>query len=373
MSTDTNSSNTKSKPLVIITGCSGLIGTRIIASLKDDHTVVGLDVVEPESEPQSWTWLRCDLTDDDSVEDALEQIRKRFGSDVASVVHLAAYYDFSGEPSPMYSKLTVEGTRRLIRGLQSFNSVGQFIFSSSLLAMKPADDTDEALTEESPAQGEWDYPRSKLEAERALETDRGAIPVVIHRIAGVYDEGGHSLPITQHIRRIYEKQAESIVFPGDPDKGQAFVHLDDLVDCFCKTIEKRGELEDWEVFLIAEPDVVSYEGLQNLIGELVHGKEWPTIRIPKAAAKAGAWVKDKLTREDDFIKPWMVDMADDHYPVEIERAHNRLAWDPQHRLRDTLPEMIKRLQRDPRAWYERNDLPLTRSMRRAKEKAGSRA
>lgn len=371
MPPDTNDNNMKHKPLVVVTGCSGLIGTRIIESLRDGYEVVGLDIVEPDQEPRGWTWIECDLTDDESVDSALEQIRERFGGDIASVIHLAAYYDFSGDPSPMYDKLTVGGTRRLIERLQSFESVGQFVFSSSLLAMKPAEDTGEELTEESPTQGEWEYPRSKLEAERVLKHRHGEIPVVVHRIAGVYDESGHSLPITQHIRRIYEKQPESIVFPGDPEKGQAFVHLDDVVDCFAKTIEKRGELADWEVFLIAEPDVVSYEELQNLIGELMHDKEWPTIRIPKAAAKAGAWVKDKLTREDAFIKPWMVDMADDHYPVEIERAHEQLSWEPRHRLRDTLPEMVERLQSDPRRWYEQNSLPLPRSLRRAG--AGSHA
>ncbi len=373
MTTDTNNRNTKKQPLVVVTGCSGLIGSKLIDSLKDRHTVVGLDIAEPDPEPQGWTWVRCDLTDDESVDNALDQIRESHGSDIASVIHLAAYYDFSGEPSPMYDRLTVGGTRRLIERLQSFDSVEQFIFSSSLLAMKPAEDTDEELTEESPTRGEWDYPKSKLEAERVLKQHRGEIPVVVHRIAGVYNESGHSLPITQHIRRIYEKQLESIFFPGDPEKGQAFVHLDDVVDCFGKTVEKRADLEGWEVFLIAEPDVMSYDELQDEIGELVHGKEWPTIRIPKAAAKAGAWVKDKLTREDAFIKPWMVDMADDHYSVEIERAIDRLLWDPRHRLRDTLPEMIERLHRDPRRWYEQNNLPLPRSLRRSEAGSGARA
>jgi len=42
--------------------------------------------------------------------------------------------------------------------------------------------------------------------------------------------------------------------------------------------------------------------------------------------------------------------------VEIERARKRLGWEPTHRLRDTLGEMISRLKRDPRRWYEMNQL-----------------
>lgn len=361
--------STNDKPLVVVTGSCGLIGMRLIDTLKSDYRIVGLDVVEPEEMPEEWTLLNCDLTDDRSVDEALEKLRAEFGNEIASVIHLAAYYDFSGEPSEMYKKLTVDGSRRLIEKLQSFDRVEQFVFASSLLAMKPVEDAEGKLTEASPTHGEWDYPQSKLEAERALKESRGHIPVVIHRIAGVYDDFGHSLPITQHIRRIYEKQLESFLFPGDATKGQAFVHLDDLIKCFRLTIEKRQELEAWEVFLIAEPEVMSHEELQDAIGDLIHGTEWPTIRIPKSAAKTGAWVKEKISGEDVFIKPWMIDLADDHYPVEIERARKRLDWEPSERLQTTLPTIIEFLQRDPQQWYAVNNLPLPRALRR-KERAG---
>lgn len=353
------------KPLILITGCSGLIGSRIIEVLAPEYRIIGLDIAVPADMPEDGLYVECDLTEGASVDSALGRVRREAGPWVASVIHLAAYYDFSGESSPMYEKLTVEGTRRLMDGLHKhFDAVEQVVFSSSLLAMKPAEDTDEALTERSPTRGEWDYPQSKLEAERVLREHQGEIPVVVHRVAGVYDEDGHSLPITQHIRRIYEKQLESFLFPGDPTHGQAFVHLDDLVTCFRRTVDHRKSLDRWEVFLIAEPEVMSHEELQDVIGELVHGREWPTIRIPKSAAKAGAWAKEKISAEDAFIKPWMIDLADDHYPVEIRRARERLGWEPQHRLRDTLPAMIDGLKRNPKAWYERNNLTMPASVER---------
>jgi hypothetical protein len=77
------------------------------------------------------------------------------------------------------------------------------------------------------------------------------------------------------------------------------------------------------------------------------------------AAKIGAWVQDKLASDDEpsFIKPWMVDLADQHYPVEIDRARAKLEWEPRHRLRHTLPEMIRRLKQAPARWYRENGLP----------------
>ena len=79
-----------------------------------------------------------DLTSDDSVWEAFERVRYAYGDRIACVVHLAAYYDFSGEPSPLYDKITVRGTERLLRGLQGFR-VGQFVFSSTMLVHAPTE------------------------------------------------------------------------------------------------------------------------------------------------------------------------------------------------------------------------------------------
>jgi len=337
----------------LITGSTGLIGSRICAELREDYEVIGLDRDEPKDGGPD-LWLEGDLTDDGSVAAALTRLREQRGPAIASVIHLAAYYDFSGEPSPLYDELTVEGTRRMLRELQDFH-VEQFVFSSSLLVQRSAPD-DTPLDESSPLEAEWEYPRSKIDAERVIREEHGKIPAVLLRIAGVYDEDGHSLPIGQQMRRIYEKRLESYLFPGDPDHGQSFVHLDDLVRCFRATVEHRGSLNELETMLVGEPDVVSYGEMQDIIGEAIHGKEWTTIRIPAPVARAGAWVQQKAPGGDPFIQPWMVDLADAHFPISIDRARERIGWQPRHRLRDTLPEMARRLVRDPKAWYAENGI-----------------
>lgn len=327
-------------------------------ALTGDYRVAGLDIVPPKKQIPGTTYTKCDMTKSSSVGAALKQVADEFGNSFASVVHLAAYYDFSGEPSPMYDELTVQGTRRLLQKLQDFD-VDQFVFSSTLLAMEPSED--QPVNAFSPTDAEWDYPKSKLEAEAVIQEERQAIHTVVLRLAGVYDEDGHSLPIAQQISRIYEKQLESYFFPGDASHGQAFIHLDDLVACFVQVIRHRTKLASHELFVIGEEDVMSYEDMQDNIGMLVHGKEWPSIRIPKVAAKAGAWVKGKMAggKEDaPFIKPWMIDLADQNYPVSIHRAKNFLDWAPKYTLRGTLAEIVDRLHRDPKRWYEINGLPV---------------
>ena len=346
------------RAVVCITGASGLIGTRLAQNLVPDYKVIGLDVKEPpESFPDAARFVACDLTSQRSTREAIQEIRGPLEHPIASVVHLAAYYDFLGEPSSLYEELTVKGTERLLRALQEGALPEQLLFSSSLLVMMPSEG--EPLTESSPIQAEWAYPRSKLEAEAVLEKSRGEIPCVVLRLAGVYDEGGHSPPITQQIWRIRERTLESFLFPGDASRGQSFVHLDDAVRCIRAAIERRGQLPALDRFLVGEPDVMSYGELQDRIGELLHGHEWPTVRIPARLPKAGAWAKEATPlAEASFIKPWMIDLADAHYPIRIQRARTRLAWEPEHRIRDVLPRMIEQLQADPAAWYQENGLPI---------------
>lgn len=344
---------------IVITGAAGLIGSRLVKSLQGEYPIVGLDVMQRDQEFPEVDWIRCDLTDENTVQQALTQVRDRHGHRLSSVIHLAAYYDFSGEPSPLYEQLTVEGTRRLLHELQSFD-VEQFVFSSTILVMKPTRVGD-VLTEESPLEAEWDYPKSKLETEDVIAKGRGNVPAVVLRLAGAYDEDCRSLPISQQIRRIYEGELQSHFFPGNPEHGQSFVHLDDVAECVLQVIRRRNELAPHELFLVGESEVVGYGELQNIIGQELYGTEWSTARIPKTVAKAGAWTEEKLS-EDSFIKPWMIDLADSHYPVDISKAQRLLNWQPRHSLRETVPEMLKRLKEDPARWYQLNKLKLPENL-----------
>jgi nucleoside-diphosphate-sugar epimerase len=356
----------RGRPVVLMTGASGLIGGRLAERLTGEYRVVGLDLKPPSDAARSHmaAFFEADLTEDDSVGWALGEVRDQFGDTIASVVHLAAYYDFSGEPSPLYETLTVGGTDRLLRAVRAFETE-QFLFSSSLLVMEP--NPHAPFTELSPTRAEWEYPKSKLRAEAVIREHHGEVPYVLARLAGVYDEDCNSVPIGQQMARIYEKQLESYVFPGNPDHGNAFIHLDDLAEVVKRIIDRRRHLDVEEVFLISEPEVVSYADLQDLIGEALHGREWPTIRIPKFVAKAGAWAMEKMSfgDEDDrpFIKPWMIDLADDHYEADITHARRILDWEPRHRLRREIPVMCRRLQENPQRWYRANKLPLPESVK----------
>ena len=357
---------------VIVTGSSGLIGYAVAKALDAHVAVVGFDRAGPPHPPPVAECVCVDLTSDESVQRGLDGVRERHGEHIASVIHLAAYYDFSGETSPLYEDLTVRGTERLLRGLQRFD-VEQFVFSSTMLVHAPCE-PGQRIDEAWPLLPKWDYPRSKVETEQLIQAQRGAIPAVFLRIAGVYDDQCHSIPLAHQIQRIYKRQLISHVFPGATAHGQAFLHLDDLVDAFRLVVQRRAQLPPELALLLGEPETLSYDELQHTFGRLIHGEEWETREIPKPLAKTGAWLQAALPLgEEPFIKPWMIDLADDHYALDITRARKLLDWEPKRSLRHTLPKMVAALEADPLGWYRTNKLEPPASLEQSGDRPSEEA
>lgn len=343
------------KDVIIITGSSGRIGTSVAHRFQDRYQIVGFDFVPSDHTPPSMEYVNVDLSRDDSVRDGLKHVLEKYGNRVASVVHLAAYYNFTGEPTTKYEEITVQGTGRMLRGMKEFFDCQQFIFSSTMLIYKPCE-PGQVITEESPITALWDYPKSKVETEALMRNEHGTIPIVMLEIAGVYDDYCNSIPLSNQIQRIYEKQLAGKVYPGDISRGTSFLHMDDLVECIELCVEKRAQLPNEFVALVGEPETMSYDQIQKEIGKLLFHEDWKTYSMPKSIAKIGVWFQNLAGQS--YIKPWMVDIADINYVLDISRARNVLGWNPKHKLHDTIPLMIDALKADPVKWYKVHKLTM---------------
>ncbi len=343
---------------ILITGSNGYLGYAVAQRLSERYDVVGFDRRAPSHPPPKAECLYVDLTSEPSLRRGLETVREVHGDVLASVLHFAAHYDFSGAPSPLYEKVTVGGTARLLRLLREVGfQVQQFIFSSTMLVHAPTTPGD-PITEDSPLQPAWAYPQSKVRTEQVIREERGDIPTVVLRIAGVYDDLGHSAPLPRQVQRIFERDPTAYIFAGNPAHGQAMVHREDVVDLYDRLIERRSDLPRELVLGVAEPETLGYAELQALLGRLIHGEEeWKTIVLPKPLGKVGAWVMDTLRLwRIPFIRPWMIDRGDDHYELDITRARTAVGWQPRRRLRESLPKVVAALKADPWAWYRENEI-----------------
>ena len=357
------------RPLIVITGADGSIGAALADRLMDRYRVVGLDR-DGQADNARCQMIAFDLTDKDAIREAFATLRAEHGGRIAAVIHLAAYFDFTGAANPLYQSVNVEGTRNLLEVLQAFE-VGRFVYSSTMLVHRAAN-PGERISEESPIEPGWAYPRSKAQAEEAIAAHRGDVPVAILRLAGLYDEQSAVPTLSHHIARIYNRGLKSHLHSGNPDAGQAFIHRDDMLRLFEAVIERRDDLPEHVAILAGEEEAVSYQRLQDAIGTEIHGADhWETLTLPKPVARLGAElevaaepvVPDTIDKgEKPFLRPFMIDLSSDHYALDISRARHLLDWEPEHFILDTLPAMIARLKEDPVAWHEANGVTISREL-----------
>lgn len=342
--------------IILITGSNGRIGTAVMRELsKTFGNVVGFDMKAQQQPPEGCTRIPVDITSDSSMAEGLKVLLAHHGGRVASVIHLAAYYDFIGKPSPKYDEVTVNGTRRLLQGLRAGFEVQQFVFSSTMLVHKPGE-PGIFFTEDWPLGPTWAYPESKVRTEAMIGKERGGIPTVMLRFAGVYDDGCHSPPLAHQMQRINERQLESHLYSGSTSHGTAYVHKDDVVDAIERTVKRRAKLKAEAVMLIGEADALSYDELQHTFMRQIHDESYEAYNVPGPIAKVGAWVEDNVLGQKPFIKPWMIDRANDHYALNPARAKKLLGWAPKHTLRKAIPKMVAALKADALVFYRENGL-----------------
>lgn len=355
----------KEKEVILLTGVGGYIGSALGKRLNQDYQVIGLDRVVPEEKIPGVAYFAVDMTSREAVERALIEIRETFGPRIISVIHLVGYYNFDGKEDERYETITVKGTKLLVELLQALFHTEQFIFSSSMLVYQPVA-PGEKLTEDSPLAPGWAYPASKVRTEKMLEKVATKIPVVNLRIAGVYDDDAHQPTLAHQIMRVFEGWITSVPFPGDPDTGQAMLHLDDLASLIPAVISHRREISEFETFVIGEEDVLTYREIQRIAGERLHQRPWPVLRVPVLVASLGARVLERLPFiRAPFIRPWMIPHADEHFALDAHKARSLLGWEPRQSLREKLPLILERLRDNPRRWYGINKIeaPFYRDLR----------
>lgn len=350
-----------SHPLVLITGANGTIG-RALAQGLGRYAAIGMD---RQCAGASIECIEVDISERQSLTQAVAEFRLRHGDQVAAVIHLAAYCDFSGEESALYQSVNVEGTENLMEALHELR-VERFIYTSTMLVHRPTV-PGLPVNEDSPLEPKWAYPKSKAAAEQAVRKGAGSMPYAILRLAGMYDEWCHAPTLAHQIQRIREGGIGSHLFPGNLAHGQSFVHRDDVIDAVIRTIDARDRLPAQLTLLIGEPSVMSYEARQQELGQLIHGQAWSTRSISKPLAEAGAMAEDLLEiltpdaldeGKKPFLRPFMIALADDHFELDVTRARTFLGWEPRHALRNVLPLMVANMKRDSARFYRENGLEV---------------
>jgi hypothetical protein len=122
-------------------------------------------------------------------------------------------------------------------------------------------------------------------------------------------------------------------------------------------MEKKETLPPFLILLAAEEKTFPYIELHKRMSKAALGYELPLFWVPKFMAKLGS-----LFLIHSFIKPFMIDIADLHYDVDISRAKKLLGWEPKKSLDKNLETLVAWAKENKQEFYKENGLIVPKKL-----------
>lgn len=174
-------------PSILVTGASGFIGRNFLDAAKNHFKIYGLSrsVTDRSDIPKhpNIEWIDVDIGNFFYLHSALSELRLRGGVDY--LIHLASFYDFNYDDNPEYIRTNLVGTKNVLEEARRLN-VKRFIFASSLAACDFSKRS--VIDENSPADADFWYARTKREGEEMLKSYSHEVPGAIARFAAAFSD-----------------------------------------------------------------------------------------------------------------------------------------------------------------------------------------
>ncbi len=349
------------KPVVIITGASGFLGSAVCIDLEKDFRVIAIDRREPsvmlrKVAPQV-SWHILDISDIQSVSKVFAQVKNDFGQ-IDFLIHLAVYYDFSMDWIGEYQRTNITGTANILNASKQVG-VKRLIFASSVAAMEPSSDGS-LLNENSPTSEIIPYARSKSLGEKLIKETSGQVPFTILRIAGVFSDWCELPPLYGLIKLWTSAFPFGCIIPGRGESGIPYIHLTDFVALMRQCLLLDRKIGPSNVFLASPQGAVLHRQLFPAIrSESRHSDTLRPIHISQKIAKTGLCFKHtlgKITGNIPYEHPWMLDYVDKSWATDTEITRRILNWDCSQDLGilRKIPNIMSNLRKDPTGWESRN-------------------
>jgi nucleoside-diphosphate-sugar epimerase len=346
-------------PRVIVTGGSGFLGRRLVGALLGRARVVGIDR-RPRAEAyvpdhENMSWHQIDLGDAAAVEETFAEIRA--AGRVDAFIHLAAYYDFTGEEDPEYQRTNVAGLGHVLDACRTLG-LRRFVFASSAGAVRVRRDR-APLNEDVPADGEHVYAKTKRIGEAMVRERSRDFPTVAVRLGALFSDWCEFPPLYSFLETWLSRAWNARVLGGRGETSTPYLHVRDAVSFFLRLLEHVDTLEGSPTLLASADGSVSHRELFEAATAYVAGRARSPILVPAALAGPGMALNDLIGRmrgERPFERPWMARYIDTHLHVDASRTRRILGWEPHPRLGllSRVPYMIENKRSDPVEWKRRN-------------------
>lgn len=352
---------------ILLSGASGFLGRTLVPLLLQEHDVIGIarrsrERAGIEAHPRL-SWYEIDIGDGRQVGALRQALASRTSID--HVIHLAAYYDFTGEERPDYWRTNVVGLQHTLDCARALRA-GHFLFASSLAAcLFPA--SRGPLRENTPADGVHIYARTKSTGEEMVRAAASDFPVTIVRFAALFSDWCEYPPLFRWLETWLGGGWNARVLGGRGKTALPYLHVLDAASFVLRAIEDPPPARTCET-LIASPDTpVSHLQLFGASTLGWFGERRTPLLVPVTLARfgvAGLHVIGRATGEVPFERGWMLDYVDQRMAVDASATRARVPWFPRERLSilRRLPFLLDRRKIDFEEWLGRNRAAMKRPM-----------
>lgn len=325
----------RSLPRLVLTGASGFVGRRFLEVAKRHYSII---VINRRSQAEcrvpahrNIKWHELNLAHKEELAPLFRALELGGGADF--VVHLAAYFDFTGQDHPEYHDTNVQGLRNLLelsRGL----GLRRFVFASSVAACQfpPAG---ELLTEDSPPDGSHPYSVSKRVGEEMLREYVEDFPSVVVRFGALFSDWCEYPPLYFFLKSWLSETWSARVLGGRGRSAVPYLHVQDAARFLLAVLAKSEGLAPVEILLASSDGAVSHRQLFEAATASFFGSAEQPIFMPKGLARPGMWLRDLAGRavgSRPFERPWMARYIDLQLSVDAQRTRERISWQPHPRL-----------------------------------------
>ena len=329
------------KMKILITGASGFIGSFIVEEALRRGFETWAAVRKSSSreylQDERIHFIELNLS---SKEQLVEQLRPH---QFDYVVHAAGVTKCLNKQD--FRRINTEGTKHLVDAILELQMpIKRFIYLSSLSifgAIKEQQPYEEIKETDTP-QPNTEYGRSKLEAEKYLESVSSRVPYIILRPTGVYGPR----------EKDYFIMAKSIKQHSDFAVGYqrqdiTFVYVKDVVQAVFLALEKG---ENGRKYFLSDGQVYQSTTFSDLIHEELGRPWWIRITAP-------VWVLRIITFVGEYVGQMtgkVTALNNDKYNIlkqrnwrcDIQPAINELGYQPTYNLEQGVKETIQ--------WYKDN-------------------
>lgn len=348
------------RPGVIITGATGFLGGRLMRQLRKEYQIFAIGRRSPRvagvPEGPGIHWFRVDIGHFDRLREAFYRIREMGGADL--LLHLAAYYDFTGEDHPEYMRTNVMGTQNVLE-LSVPLKLRKFIYTSSVAAC-PFPKPGAAVTEDTPPTAPVPYARSKRLGEEMVHRFQDRVPSCILRLAAIFSDWCEYEPLDEFLRTWCSNQWNARILGGRGQSAVPYLHVRDLLSFYIRAVEKCDVLEPGEVLLASPDGSTTHLELYQEATRSYYGSPRFPICIPRFLARPGIRMRERLGRitgNIPFERSWMADYVDLRLDVNTLRTRRRIDWAPNpelHILKRIL-FMVENMRNNPEEWELRRE------------------